>query len=396
MAPTPQQIGQAVATEIPNFFNDSVQQFVAGEGEYLASGEPSSVISKIGQEVGRAYCRAYGAAPGSVNGDRVSRVEKACRPYLDSIGAPQGPTIKVPFVGGQCSGVTYQVQYGATATASGCDGSNPNVRTRPFGNVSTPRVGPIGSIELIPANPTNCGFGNYDLRVRRPNGTLLFGSDNVFSPGVSGNARMTLDSFTPAVVRVDGLPDDCGSLPPVVTDPPSFPNPTPPPFRFNPDPDIDIEIDVDILPDAQITFNIGGGPITIDPFADGDGGGDGGGGGSGPPPGDVGEPGTPGDTGDGGDADGEAPPGEVLTGLKINFLTPPVGGNEYAPGIYRGVCYVYMGTADGVDHDPAGAMLRDGQFIFAEKDNLTNWFVSANPGYNLRVTPYYRPVEGEE
>lgn len=136
-----------------------------------------------------------------------------------------------PFVGGQCPGVSYQIQYGAAADVFNCSGTFLSDRTRSFGNVSTPRLGPIGAIRVVGANPTNCGFGNYNLRVERPDGSLIFQSNNIFSPGVTGNARMEITSFTPAVVRVDALPDDCGSLPPVY----------PPPTTIN----IDIDIDYD-------------------------------------------------------------------------------------------------------------------------------------------------------
>jgi hypothetical protein len=82
----------------------------------------------------------------------------------------------------------------------------------------------------------------------------------------------------------------------------------------------------------------------------------------------------------------------MLWGLRIGVLEAPSSARQYAPGVYRGACYVYMGDSDGLDHDPAGAMLRDGQFVLAERDYLTRWRVAANPGYNLRVTPYYKPT----
>jgi hypothetical protein len=52
-----------------------------------------------------------------------------------------------------------------------------------------------------------------------------------------------------------------------------------------------------------------------------------------------------------------------------------------------------MGDEDGLDHDPAGAMLRSGQFVLAERNYLTKWKVTANDGYNLSVTPYYKDAE---
>jgi hypothetical protein len=83
----------------------------------------------------------------------------------------------------------------------------------------------------------------------------------------------------------------------------------------------------------------------------------------------------------------------MLWGLRIDIDTVPLGAKLYAPGVYRGVAYIYMGDDDGLDHDPAGAMLTDGQFVLAERDYLTKWRVAANDGYNLTVTPYYKPMQ---
>jgi hypothetical protein len=52
-----------------------------------------------------------------------------------------------------------------------------------------------------------------------------------------------------------------------------------------------------------------------------------------------------------------------------------------------------MGGPEGLDQDYAGSMLSDGQFVFAEQDNLTRWRVAANIGYSWSVTPYYREVK---
>jgi hypothetical protein len=122
--------------------------------------------------------------------------------------------------------------------------------------------------------------------------------------------------------------------------------------------------------------------------------GDTGGGTPPPPPGDIGDPGGPSDTGAGGEAEGEAPEGSILVGLKIDILASPSKARQFAPGVFRGACYIYMGAASNLDQDYGGSMLKSGQFFFAEKENLTHWLVSANSGYNHRVTPYYREVEG--
>jgi hypothetical protein len=82
-----------------------------------------------------------------------------------------------------------------------------------------------------------------------------------------------------------------------------------------------------------------------------------------------------------------------LVGLKLDLLAAPSGAKQYVGGAYRGGAYIRMGTPVGLDQDFAGSLLIDGQFVFAEKDFLTKWRVAANPGYNWRVTPYYREVE---
>ena len=112
-----------------------------------------------------------------------------------------------------------------------------------------------------------------------------------------------------------------------------------------------------------------------------------------PPPGDQGTAGSPESATPGSPAEGEAPPGEVLVGLRLDLVSTPVHPNTYAPGVFRGAAYIYMGGPEGLDQDYAGSMLSDGQFVFAEQDNLTRWRVAANIGYSWSVTPYYREVK---
>jgi hypothetical protein len=112
-----------------------------------------------------------------------------------------------------------------------------------------------------------------------------------------------------------------------------------------------------------------------------------------PPPGDVGQPVGTFATGRSGQASGQVPSGRVLTGMRIRLEEIPVGANSYAEGVYRGVGYFYMGTDEGLDQDYAGSMVKDGQFIFAEQCNLTNWLVTANTGYNILVTPFSREYQ---
>jgi len=388
VATTAGEFAEAVAEEIPNFFRDTFDQLADGEGEYLRSGNPRSGTAKVGQAVGRAYCRLYGQNPDSVLGGVGPRVEKACRPYLDDLGYPQGPKVNTPFAGGQCPG-----NYIVTGTwTRGCGAqSGQTADWSTFTAIAGPIVGIVGTLG---GNWTvQHGIGqSAPIFPSAGGGQLARGPGPGFACAQFPDESVVASSASITAVSPQGFSDTCGSPPPTITPPPPITDPQPPPFRFNPDGDIDIDIDVDINPDGSVTFDVGTGPITIDPFADSDGGG--GGAGTDPPPGDVGSPGAPEDTGLGEGAEGEAPDGSVLVGLRLDVLVSPANAREFAPGIFRAACYVYMGTPSGLDHDPAGSMLQTGQFVFAEKENLTNWQVFSNTGFNIRVTPYYREVEG--
>lgn len=364
----------AFADRARRLLKDAAELTSGNDPNYIRDAQPESIFERIPLAAARQGCRRYADNPSEYSGRRQARVERACRPYLDDIGYGSPPSIDQPFRGGQCPGVNYVVNlrfYRVDGSVFG-DGqqSGPGPVT----------VVPSGTQAPPPGTPA-CPIG----QTYKPGRALAFNGVERISWGGGCAVRETTEILS--IVRSDGLSDDCGSQPPLITDP--FPplTPGPPVEPFNPSPDIDIDIGVEIKPDLTIDVDFGTGPINIDPFGDDP---EAGGGSEGP-----GSPGAPGDTGQGGGTEGEAGEGEVLTGLRIDFLEPPIGGKEYAPGVYRGVCYIYMGTADGLDHDPAGAMLRDGQFVYAEKDYLTRWRVEANMGYNLRVTPYYRPSEGE-
>lgn len=351
-------------------------------GEFIANG-PSDGIAGYVRDKYRERCdQAANVPPWLLALSPSSRrsLKAFCDPYWQQSGV-DGFVAEPPFTGGQCP-TFYTVNIGGNNFDISCN-------LVPFtGQVQGVR-GPIRGVRFIartsPLPNPNCGDrGVFQIQ----NGSGVW--ETVAAGGQGGLASAGITS----VVRGDGQSDNCGDLPTEIK-----PGPTPPP---DPGP----------TPGPEPTDDPDGGPfprIPIPPFSDpfgdfpfdfpglddGLGGGSGGGGGGGAPPGDVGEPGQSEDTGEGGDADGEAPEGSVIVGLKIDFAAEPRGGVEYRPGVYRGVCYVYMGTDEGLDHDPAGAMLRSGQFVYAEKDNLTRWAVSANRGYNLRVTPYYRQVETE-
>jgi len=380
---TPGSILDRVVQEVPNFFKDGIDQIVTGEGEYIRAGEPQGIVGKVGQAVARSYCRQYGENPGAARFGDAARIENACRPYLDDIDPDKGAEIGVPFDGGQCPGVKYIVSLRFIFNGT------------PAGTTTVGLLGPLGPVVLTR------GVGNaYDRTMSAGGRYNLIGStcggvtDN--TPGVKAlggvNFSGEVGAEVVSAVVCGGAADTCGNQPPVVRQPRPIADPTGPSFRFNPTPEIDIDIGVDIRPDGTIDIDIGGPTVNVDPFGDPGGSGDPTGP-TGPPPGDIGDPGTSGDTGTGGETEGDAPDGQVLVGIKIDVLESPPKARQYVEGVFRGACYIYMGVEGNLDQDYGGSMLKDGQFFFAEKDNLTHWLVSANNGYDFRVTPYYREVQ---
>jgi len=382
-AVSPAAIAAAAAAELPRIFDDARDVLRDGEPQYLRDGLPDSIPGQIAQAAGRSACRIFGTGTVNLNAASTAKYERACRPYLDDIGTPRTPEIDRQFPGLQCEGIRYRWHYRIVSQA-GVAGPRQDVTcgANRFGPVSLRRVD-------NPPNGVQWWMGSF-------NATGVFSESNI----ASSTERVTVE-LSP-IGRCDGQVDGCGNPPPIVIPPRSNPDPTPPPFRFNPGPFIDVDVDVDVNVDGSITVNVGTGPITVNPFKnDGDddvpGGGDPGGGDPGaptPPPGDIGNPGTAIETDLGDEVEDEAPEGEILVGLKIDVLQSPPQARQFAPGVFRGACYIYMGVLNNLDQDFGGSMLKSGQFFFAEKDNLTHWLVSANNGYRFRVTPYYREVQG--
>lgn len=345
------------------------QEALLSGGNYIRDGAPTGLIPRLGLGIARQACLRYGADPNSVDGVNALKFENACRPYLDQQGAGAGPGFGVPVRGGQCVGVRYRFQasYNQPAGLEVVNGDS--------------LLGPVTTRPVI-AN-VNANEKRLSFTARRfPDGQLI----TWFSFQTLQSNALSLQSFT--VTRFDGQPDLCGNPPVEVIQPRPDPTPAPPAPRFNPDVNIDVDLNVVLVAPGAIQVNLGTGPITIDPFADG--GGDGGGG---VPPGDSGTPGTGIDSGVGGDAEGVAPPGSVIVGLLVSLTETPDFVQPSPDGYYRGAATITMGTAVGRDLNFAGAFLRDGQFVLAEQDFLTHWRVNASVGFNIRVTPYYREVE---
>lgn len=299
----------AIAAELVRGAEDVLRQAAAiatgNQGEYIAFGTPESIHGRIQQGIARQACRRYADNPGAFSGAAAVLVEKSCRPYLDSIGYGGGPSLELPFRGGQCVGVAYQVNW--TRDTPGV-GPVPQsiVRQGPLGFNRDLQEGELGVDCGVPGRT----FNRYTLT--SPQGDVNLGSGcGVVVSGIS-------------VARVDGLPDECGSPPPILEDPEPPPVPGPDREPFTIAPDIDIDIEVQIGPENVINVDIGAGPISIDPFGgqDGDGGGDDGSPGA-PELGPV----TPGGNGGfGGDDElGEPPAGKRWVGVAMSISERPEG-----------------------------------------------------------------------
>lgn len=353
---------------------------------FLADTSPVVAAAQPTRQIVRAACRSYARGFGPQNLPGFDAVWGGiCQPYLDSIGeSPQQGGLARPFSGGQCPGVLYNItttfQNPQTGEVTGVD------QRQGLGPISVRSGG-----NQAPGSPCQNGtkyFPGKEL--------VIQGIPRISWDGLCGNFS-SLRSIS--VVPADGSPDECGDPPPDYQPPqvrPGLPSLPPTPVDI---PGIGpVNIDVGFNPDGSLTVNLPDVGIEVpieDPFGfGGDGAGGGGGGTPPPPPGDVGEPGQPATTAEGGEAEGEAPPGSVLVGVRVEILTVPSNRNRYTSEVYRGAYYVYMGVPGLLDLDPAGAMVRTDQFIFAEKENLTAWRVRANSKYVIRVTPYYRSVEG--
>lgn len=153
-------------------------------------------------------------------------------------------------------------------------------------------------------------------------------------------------------------------------------------------------MNITLNPDGTITIDFGDDtpPVTIDPGA--------------PPPGSPGDvspttpgsPGTPATTGSGGESSGTAPTGSELSGVGVEILTFPPAAARFqnnARQPFRGAGYIAMGYPGLLGIDMSGGVINLSQFFHAQQRGLSSWRVSANIGFNLRCTPYYREVSPE-
>jgi hypothetical protein len=346
----------------------------------IAVPDPTRPLRNAIGSAGRRYCNAIGAAPG-LYGDILRNTQGVpsllCKPYWDRNNL-SAPVLAAPFTGGQCTG-SYTITYSATAEQKSCStGAVTATRTRASGIVGTTFTGPITEVYLQPNVSTDCGFGSYDI-VIKSNGGATNSAFNVFSPTTTGSAQLVVTGFNVSVARVGGG-DTCGDAEPELRPgprPPSNPGAYPTGEEPGVDPDGQPFFFVPPIPPVVPGVDIPDGPVIAPP---------GGGGGGGTPPG----PAEPGEPGEGTEPEGEAPDGEEIYAIVVEFLTVPPYARQVEPGLYVSPCRVFLGTDFGLDLDEAGRAMRSGQAIFAETDGLTKWRVSASVGFTVRVTPYYR------
>ena len=356
-------------------FTDFADQLQSGVPEYILSGTPSSLIGQISLATNRNTCRSWAREGGPPQLDEL--YAGYCEPYLTSIGEwPGDRTLDPPFSGGQCV-TDYTVEVGFTSIISG----NPSTLR------STGNQGPIKSISFEEGPPGSGSFPgsvSLSLTVTSDDGSVTNVSTGNCTPGSAGGITVSRD---------DGLPDVCGDPPPEFGDRPNTPaTPLPPVSIPTPGGD-DLVIDVQVNPDGSITFCAGDDCITFNPLDTGNGGNPNPFGPS--APGDKGQPGTPETVGAGETAEGQAGDDEYLVGVLVELVSTSGKVNKQPSStftVYRASCYVYLGTEGALDQQPEAASVIFPQFFYAPEGS-THYAVRINPGYTLKVTPYYKTFE---
>lgn len=303
-------LGVLVAVEAAEVLRAAGEVALGGGPQYLRDGAPIGAVAQAGLQAARYACRRYGSNPGQYPSDTAANYEKACRPYLEDIGEGEGPSLELPFRGGQCDGQAYDVLITGVRADNGC---NVNPGTAGANGV----IGPIS--------------------IRRRVDTTFLDQVGGLCPGFSINTVEVIDRSGGVAatfgqvrgVRVDSISvtpqsgtDDCGNPEP------EFEEPKGPGITIGPitpifiDNTFDVDASVNVNLDGTIEFNFGLGPISVDPFGDA---GEGGGGGPEPPGAPTIGPVTPGGNGGfGGDDElGEPPAGQRWVGIAMAITNRP-------------------------------------------------------------------------
>lgn len=351
-----------------------IRAFFDELADAIANPSPSRPMREAVGKQGRAICDALSVVPAwarELPGLQRDVLFATCAPYWDNEQVSP-PVSQPPFSGGQCP-KSYRVD--ATTTTFNRAGEVSLSGSGLLGFFT----GPIRGIDYDSAcsstiiGPLAPGAGGFCAYILTGQGRSFVGGDG------NGGLRITITSVTP-----QSGADDCGD-PPGVIEPGPNPAPNPPIIPVDERPYLDpVEGPILPIPDLPGLPGFPGIPWR-NPFGTG-----------GPSPSVPGDPGSPGDpvdtTGPGDPAEGEAAPGEELVALKLTLLETPEFAQRLQNEVFRSVAFVYMGTVAGLDQDPAGALVRDGQLVYAERSGLTRWRVTANVGFVVQVTPFYQEV----
>lgn len=336
---------------------------------------------------GRKICDRRSANPAAqgYGGFLGSTIDTICEPYWSASGFSP-PGMVSPFTGGQCDGQIYDIhaeQWNAVQQVW-------NPRAKVGGGTNQIR-GPVTLCRVVSGGACAGGLGPGQICNFEVASSFSGGQTLNFTQGCNTNAPGGAIAFrNVGPVLASGGVDNCGDPPGEVAPGPS---PAPDPGPPSPGEDAyDDPVSGPVLPVPDLPDNPGspGLPLPRFPFGSP----------SGPafPPGDTGSPGAPIETGlgsesgAGGEAEGEAPEGSEIVGLRLDLVAAPPKPREYGDGIYIGAAYIRVGTESGLDQDLGGVRILTGQFFFAETSGLTKWLVTATIGYNWLVTPYYREV----
>lgn len=348
--------------------------------DFLAGPAPTTIFSRIQWDMGRETCRRWAAGKSSsILPSRESFLRDTCTPYITgAFGAPGSGAVQPEIPGGQCAGVEYAVA-GRRINEDGTVNSN---WSNACGNF---RRGPIGLYRDVFPTQISMGFTYHSSQ-----GVQL--KSEQWTAGPTSTGKITLDTVT----RCDGLPDDCGNGSPTydpgapvtgIPGPAPIPNPPGNPWPFP-------EVTIEVNPDGTITVDFGDDtpPVTVDPGSeDGSPGDD--------TPTNPGDAGDPEETGPGGESSGCAPAGSELTGVFVEIVEFPENAARFQNNSrqpFRGAGYIAMGWPDLLGVDVSGGVINLAQFFHAQQRGITCWRVTANIGFELRCTPYYRELNPEE
>lgn len=387
---------------------ETLTDVAGGLGNWIANGTPESgsIAGEIQQRY-RDHCDAWSNSPTWVQqidpGARLF-LSNACKPWLDSQGSGD-PVLDVPFTGGQCPGVEYEVVTARTGwTRKECDDGSTSSQPG-LGPITVNVHGPIGGLRRINLADGDCGprTSRIVLDAFDDDGAPI--SVVIWPIAVNGGffSIGDINASISSVTRLDGQPDNCG-------DPQGEPGPNPNP---RPDPGLDPEDEPferipgqPRLPMPEIPDPFGE-PVQLPnfPFPGFDPQGD-----DGPSNPNVGPPVEPGDeiqgdpTDPGDDEFGDPPEGHIWVGFLVELSdqgvteglqvgSPPEPIYRSSTGNYRAV---YEIEGEKVYSTPFEIRQQSSTY-FLDLPGLTLVAARVNvPGNDsYSVTPLSQPVEEE-